>query len=239
MCRMIAVPRGTPGSHVLEPFARMAQGMNAVNEWNETLGTWPHPDGWGGVHAFGTRDRALHSLEACWVDPQLETLADQMVVLLHARKASVGAVNLENVHPFQAEIEGANWTFCHNGTVHQQLETPCTLSKPEPTDSEIVFHRLWPYIRKGQVLVGFREVYASIRDYSGLNTFLLGPEVLWVVCLHRDTPDYFTLHLGLGPTGPIVSSEPLPELASAFEPIPNREILRIDRLNGSIDRYQL
>ncbi|NQZ59914.1 MAG: class II glutamine amidotransferase, partial [Lentisphaeraceae bacterium] len=36
-------------------------------------------------------------------------------VIAHIRKASIGAVDLSNTHPFQREAWGMNWIFAHNG----------------------------------------------------------------------------------------------------------------------------
>ena len=36
-------------------------------------------------------------------------------VLAHIRKATQGAVQLSNCHPFLREWQGRHWSFCHNG----------------------------------------------------------------------------------------------------------------------------
>src|SRR5690606_25052536 len=38
-------------------------------------------------------------------------------VIAHIRKATVGAVCLENTHPYVREIWGRHWVFAHNGTL--------------------------------------------------------------------------------------------------------------------------
>lgn len=38
-------------------------------------------------------------------------------MMAHIRYATQGIVSLENVHPFQREMWGIQWTFCHNGEV--------------------------------------------------------------------------------------------------------------------------
>lgn len=38
-------------------------------------------------------------------------------MMAHIRYATQGAVELENVHPFQREMWGIQWCFCHNGEV--------------------------------------------------------------------------------------------------------------------------
>ena len=36
-------------------------------------------------------------------------------VIAHIRKATQGAVSLQNCHPFVRELWGRNWVFAHNG----------------------------------------------------------------------------------------------------------------------------
>jgi len=49
MCRMIAAPLGLPGDCLVDPFLRMAQGRNTLNEVNTMFGKITHGDGWGAV----------------------------------------------------------------------------------------------------------------------------------------------------------------------------------------------
>lgn len=235
MCRMIASPMGVPGHLLIDPFVRMAQGLNAVNEINTSYGKWVHGHGWGAVYEKDKRLEILRSAKACWDDPALETLRDERIFLLHARKASQGAVILDNTHPFDAEVDGARWIYCHNGTVRDSLGTPSTLRKTESTDSEKVFHLLLPYVRDDSVLAGLRAVYGEIRDFTCLNSFLLGPKVFWAVSLFVEDPNYYALSLTKGPIGPIFSSEPLAEITGEQEIIPNGHAVRVDRSTGEIE----
>jgi len=235
MCRMIAAPLGASGSLLIEPFLRMAQGRNAVNEHNRKLGEWTHPNGWGAVYEEAGELKAMRSIAACWEDPAIESLSSKRVFLFHARKASLGAVSLANTHPFEADVDGKRFFFCHNGTVRDPLPSPPTLTKDEPTDSERVFHRLIPFLREGRALDGLREVYGAFRDYTCLNTFLVGADDVWAVCLFTRDPVYYTLSLASSAHGPIVSSEPLAELSGERRPIGNGEALRIDRRSGAVE----
>ena len=209
---MVAAPLGAPGVLLTEPFLRMAQGRNAINEHNTKLGEWTHPNGWGAVYEEDGRIAVLRSVAPCWEDPAIETLSNKRVFLLHARRASLGAVSLANTHPFDVDLDGRRSFFCHNGTVRDPLPTPNSV-KDEPTDSERVFHHLIPFLREGRTLEGFREVYGRFRNYTCLNTFLLGPDDFSAVCLFTRDPVYYTLSLATSPHGPIVSSEPLAEFS--------------------------
>jgi predicted glutamine amidotransferase len=238
MCRMIAAPLGLSGRLLIDPFLRMAQGLNMLNERNTKLGEWTHVHGWGAVYEEAGQLRAVRSTEACWDDSLLRTLRDRRVFLLHARKASAGGKTLENTHPFECEIAGARWFFCHNGTVRDPLPDPLTPTEGS-TDSEKLFGLLQPYIDQDDVLAGLHAVYGGIHAFTSLNSFLLGPDDLWTVCLHTENPDYYTLTLAETDDGPIVSSEPLGELAGDRTAIPNGTALRIDRWSGAIEMYTL
>ncbi len=239
MCRMIVAPLGIPGQGLVAPFLRMAQGLNDLNEVNQSLGAVTHGHGWGAVfRGQEGEDKCIRSVTACWEDEGIQSLSNETVFLLHARMASLGSVIAENVHPFRAAVDDHIWSFCHNGTVNQSLKQPPSLFGSDHTDSEILFHQWLELRNRRGVIEGLRVVYRCIHDYTGLNTFLLGAKALWVICRHATTPNYFTLHLSMTHHGPVISSEPLEELGSS-RALPNGQILRIDRRDGSIDEFTL
>ena len=80
-----------------------------------------------GDHADGWR-MAFHDGEGCRVfldegracdAPLADFLRRQPLrartVIAHVRKATQGAIDLSNCHPFQREWLGRHWLFCHNG----------------------------------------------------------------------------------------------------------------------------
>lgn len=206
---------------------------------NREMGSYTHGHGWGAVAEKDGGDAPLRSVRACWDDDGLDLLRGKTVNLLHARMASKGAVTLGNVHPFSASVNDAQWSYCHNGTVRQPLKLPGTLRKSDGTDSEKVFHQVLPYLEQDRVLEGIRAVYGVIDDFTSLNTFLLGPEVLWVVCLYTEMPDYYTLHLSTTKHGPMISSEPLAELDPQPTALFSGQVLCVDRISGDIQEFTL
>lgn len=229
---MIAAPMGLPGHALIDPFARMARGENALNEHNTKLGEWTHPHGWGAVYEDHGGIQAIRGTTACWDDRDLRTLLDRRVFLLHARRASLGSVTAENTHPFEEKVDGSSWFFCHNGTVRG-------IASPGESDSREIFRRLLPYVREGRTLEGIREVYGGFEDFSSLNSFLLGPEEFWAVCSYSRNPAYYTLALAQTEDGPIVASEPLAEFPDGRVELSNRTILRIDRRSGENEQHAL
>ena len=231
MCRMIAAPLGLPGGLLIDPFVRLAQGRNSLNEINTVLGQWTHLESWGAVYEKDGELVTIRRTRSCAEDPELERLRHEKVFLLHARKASSGAVCLENTHPFSYNLDGGRWFFSHNGTVKDPIPLPPTLDRDGSTDTERVFHRLLPFL-ESDPLQGFRTVYRGFRDFTCLNSFLMGPDGLWTVCLHTENPGYYTLAVADHPDGPIIASEPLADLSDAWSPMENETVLYIERASG-------
>jgi predicted glutamine amidotransferase len=228
MCRMLAAPLGAPGDWLFDAFVRMAEGQNALHELNRVRGSWVHADGWGVVYDGGRGLELYRSARPCWEDPNLDRFRDARVLLLHARRASCGEVRRENVQPFEGLSGRERWYFGHNGTVFDPL--PGRIEGA--TDSEWLFRRLTEADLERDPLVELRSLYGGLRDYTSLNTLLLGPEELSAVCLSRSHPRYYSLASAETDYGPVVASEPLTGLASNWTTMANGSALRIDRKTG-------
>lgn len=109
MCQLFALNSHTPSAATFSFTGLSARGGL----------TGDHVDGFG---------MAFHDGRACrvFVDEQRASeaaLADFLRrqpirarnVLAHVRRATQGAVRLENCHPFVREWQGRHWSFCHNG----------------------------------------------------------------------------------------------------------------------------
>jgi len=59
---MIAAPLGISGHLLIDPFLRMAQGLNTLSELNQTLGNYTHGHGWGAVMGVESEDKILRSV---------------------------------------------------------------------------------------------------------------------------------------------------------------------------------
>jgi predicted glutamine amidotransferase len=237
MCRMIAAPLGMPGYRLIGAFLRMAQGQNTLHELNTHTGKLTHGEGWGAAFETEGRLEIYRSVLPCWKDPTIESLADARVFLLHARKASQGAVSLNNTHPFDYTSGTRRWFYCHNGTVRDPLPTLPTLKKTASTDSERMFHLLLPHVNQDRVLEGIRSVYNGLQDFTCLNSFLLGPDVFWAVSRFIENPIYYALSFVETPEGLVVSSETLREFGNDWRPLPNGGALRVDRATGLYDLH--
>jgi predicted glutamine amidotransferase len=171
MCRMLAiVPR--PGEFVKPEVVREFRKLATCGL---VLGAKPgHTDGWGIVawkggapFYFGREARDAST------DPAFDTACRAMLsekvsspLIAHLRKASKGAINQNNTHPF---ISG-EWAFAHNGTIRR-------LNLRSKTDSEWFFTRLVERISSsgGDVVNSIRKLVSEVQmtyPYTSL-TFLL------------------------------------------------------------------
>jgi predicted glutamine amidotransferase len=231
MCRMMAAPSGIPGRLAADAFLRMAQGKNAVNEQNTSLGLVSHGDGWGAVLEFDGRIARVRSPRPCWDDGAFSQSRAASVLLLHARRASVSGVSEANSHPFQLDVDGEPWYFCHNGTIRDLPD-----DEGGATDSERFFRRLSPLLSRVDPVTAFQSVAEPLRDYTSLNSFLLGPTGLWAFCawMNPQVRTYYTLVWAETPYGIVVASEPLPEVGAGWVPMENGSALRVDARTGDV-----
>lgn len=221
MCRMIAAPCGVRGDRIIESFVRMARGENALHEHNTTFGKFQHPDGWGNVYKAGKAYKAHRSARPCWKDKGLEGLKDRSLILVHARRASRGEVSLANVHPFNVKHNGKSWYFCHNGTI----DDPAVADYNGGTDSERYFRFLLDHLDMNDPLVSIGVALKQLQDYTSLNAFLTDGDQFYVINRYSTSPRYYTLYLHQSEHGPIISSEPLPDVATDWEPLKNGQII--------------
>jgi len=80
-----------------------------------------HSDGWGVAIYQDNGLRQFHDVEAASTSNLAQFLGEQRIRTLnmmgHIRYATVGDINLSNVHPFSREMWGIQWCFAHNGEV--------------------------------------------------------------------------------------------------------------------------
>jgi predicted glutamine amidotransferase len=224
---MIAAPFGVRGDRIIEPFVRMARGENALHEHNTALGEFQHPDGWGAVYKAGEVYKTHRSARPCWEDKGLEGLKDRAIILMHARRASRGQVNLANVHPFHIKHNGRSWYFGHNGTI----DDPAITKYRGGTDSKRYFRYLLAHLDMSDPLESIKTAVNSLYDYTSLNAFLTDCDQFYVINRYSTSPRYYRLYLHQSDDGPIISSEPLFDMAAIWEPLKNGQIIAFQNRN--------
>lgn len=152
-----------------------------------------HADGWG--IAFFEGERGLrHFVDhapAC-SSPVAALIRQYPIkscnVIAHIRKATQGAVALENCHPFVRELWGRYWVMAHNG--HLQGVPPRLHGSFRPvgsTDSEHAFCWLMQELAKShadvpsvaELTLTLRELLPHIARHGSFNMLLSNGQALW------------------------------------------------------------
>ena len=116
-------------------------------------GTDEHADGFGIAFFEGRGCRVFLDPQAARSSQVAELVRRVPIrstnVVAHIRKATQGAVALENCHPFQRELWGRYWAFAHNGNLEAQPREPGQYYRPVgDTDSEAAFCALLESLRQ-------------------------------------------------------------------------------------------
>lgn len=177
MCRMMGVvaseASGGLDAGLVARFRQQARG-------HVPPGDSPgHSDGWGIVHyERGRPTYAGRSTGDAATDPLYEQAVAELrkrrphgPVLAHVRKASAGALSVDNTHPF---VEG-RWSFCHNGTVWG-------FAPQGESDSRALFASLLADItRHGDPEGALRRLVEEVSRlrYTSLTCLLSDGDTLW------------------------------------------------------------
>lgn len=198
MCRMMGIvaPHGVD-PELLAAFRQQARGHVAPGD------SPGHGDGWGILHYNGGRPvHAGRSTGDALTDPLYPAAVEEIrksrprgPVLAHVRKASAGALTVENTHPFAL----GRWSFCHNGTVFG-------FAPAGKSDSFALFDALHEDIkRRHDPLGAIRRLVdeVSCMDFTSLTFLLTNGETLYGLrkvgnvdeeCRENAcSPEYYTL----------------------------------------------
>jgi len=190
MCQLFALNSNAPSAVTFSFTGFSARGGQ----------TGEHADGWGmAFHGEGGCRVFLDDAPASR-SPLAAFLREHPIratsVLAHIRKATQGAVQLSNCHPFQRQWRGRQWAFCHNGDL--KGFDPVLDAKHQPvgsTDSERAFCWLlqqldarfaaqpapdWPTL--APVLA---ELVAQISEHGSFNFLLTDGEAIYAHCSTR------------------------------------------------------
>lgn len=116
-----------------------------------------HPDGWGMAYYMAGTPHIIKSDKSTVDDTlfkQISGVVSSQTVLAHVRKATEGALNILNTHPFQF----GNWVFAHNGNIKdfhhykdkifQQIDPLLRRFILGTTDSELIFFFILTHLKK-------------------------------------------------------------------------------------------
>jgi len=182
MCQLLGMNCNVP-TDVMFSFAGFAERGGRTDH---------HGDGWGiaffedkGLRHFVDHQSAAES-------PVAELIRHYPIksrnVISHIRKATQGAVTLENCHPFVRELWGRYWVFAHNGDLKDYAPRLHGSFRPVGhTDSERAFCWLLQELAKShasvppiaELTLTLRELVPQIARHGTFNFLLSNGEALW------------------------------------------------------------
>lgn len=180
----------------------------------------PHGHGYGIAFYRKGQIHTRREINPIWERQTDFTEDEGRIILLHSRKASVGSVSLDNVHPFTATVDDHSFVFCHNGTIQdiKKLRTVKDVENEDITDSRIYFDQ---FLKKFEMTGDFTEavketvqqIARECSDITSMNAFLSNGESLIVIryCLKEE--DYYRLGYKKlkDQEGFVISTEEFPE----------------------------
>lgn len=159
-----------------------------------------HGDGWGIAFFEDKGLRHFVDHQAASASPVAELIRRYPIksrnVIAHIRKATQGAVTLENCHPFVRELWGRYWVFAHNGDLKNFAPRLHGGFRPVGnTDSEQAFCWLLQELAKShasvpsipELTLTLRELVPQISRHGTFNFLLSNGEALWA---HASTQLY-------------------------------------------------
>jgi glutamine amidotransferase len=157
-----------------------------------------HKDGFGIGFFEGPGARLFVDTVSARVSPVAEMIRRYPLrsqhIIAHIRKATQGAVALENTHPFMRELWGRYWVFAHNGNLEGYEPKLHAAFRPVgETDSERAFCWLMQELAKNHsslpsiehLTQTLRELVPHIASHGPFNILLSNGQALWAHCSTR------------------------------------------------------
>ncbi len=193
MCQLLGMNCNTP-TDVTFSFSGFAQRGGATDH---------HADGWGIAFFEGQGVRHFVDHQSASSSPIADLIRRYPIksknVIAHIRKATQGAVSLENCHPFVRELWGRYWVFAHNGNLADYAPRLHGNFKPVgQTDSELAFCWLMQELAKShasvpsvqELSITLSELVPQIAQHGTFNFLLSNGQALWA---HASTQLHFVL----------------------------------------------
>jgi glutamine amidotransferase len=187
MCQLLGMNCATP-TDITFSFSGFAERGGRTDH---------HADGWGIAFFEDKACRLFIDHESAVTSRIAELVRSYPIksrnVIAHIRKATQGAVELENCHPFMRELWGRHWIFAHNGTLEDYVPALNGLYQPVgSTDSEQAFCALMQGLRAhfttkapadlSEVFDVLLALIPSIRSHGDFNFLLSNGQGLLAHC---------------------------------------------------------
>ncbi len=230
MCRMILCAGKSNLNWLIDDMIEMASDRNERHEENENT-EFRHEDGWGISYLSGNRLKTFHSLAPIFDDPQIDQFRnlESRLVILHTRHASKGAVDIHNVHPFEAILNKIPYVFFHNGTVRDELVFDEQFNVKGTTDSERYFYYLLSSNEEKLNAISLKKKLGALTNFTGANFILSNGETSFVTNWWAINPNYYRMKMLAENEFTLFSSEILPHYKNhSWTFLENHDIFEID-----------
>jgi glutamine amidotransferase len=157
-----------------------------------------HKDGFGIGFFEGPGARLFVDTVSARSSPVAEMIRHYPIrsrhIIAHIRKATQGAVALENTHPFMRDLWGRYWVFAHNGNLDNfQPKLHAAYRPVGSTDSERAFCWLMQELAKNHASLPciehltdtLRELTPFLARHGTFNFLLSNGQALWAHCSTR------------------------------------------------------
>lgn len=236
MCRMLFACGNFNPDWIIQDFILMANDQNEKHEKNQTC-EFKHGDGWGIVFRKEHELQVFKSPRPVYEDDRIDQFRALKtdLVILHARKASKGAVEIKNVHPFVLELSDQRFLFCHNGTVRDPLPFESGFVPQGSTDSEALLYFIASLGGMPISLKSLRSKLEGIQDFTAANFMLTDGKTSYFACWHAVDPIYYTLKMLKSSDFICISSEILPHYRHRkWQPLDNKSIILLQDSDFSV-----
>ena len=236
MCRMLIAAGNINIDHLINDFILMASDQNEKHEKNIDK-EFKHGDGWGIAYLENNEQKVFRSPKAVFDDDQIDQFKNLQsnLVILHARKASRGNVEIRNVHPFQCQFHGKQYLFFHNGTIHDELPFENMFKPISATDSEQLFYYLLSNSNRQLTPSFFKSKLEKLADFTAANFILSNGETTFAGNWYAENPNYYSLKVLQKPGQIVVVSEVLPHYKTEdWKKLENRDIVSVGTSDLSV-----
>ncbi len=185
MCQLLGMNCNTP-TDIVFSFTGFATRAGRTGQ---------HTDGFGIAFFEGKGLRLFVDPQPALTSPVADLVRHYPIksenVIAHIRKATMGAIRLENCHPFMRELWGRYWVFAHNGDLRDYAPRLHGSFRPVgDTDSERSFCWLMQELAKAhaalppieELTATLRELAPEVARHGSFNFMLSDGEALWAHC---------------------------------------------------------
>ena len=208
MCRLMGIFSKEEFS--IENQRELIENFKAIAKQDRTIGH-THADGWGLAWLEDNSYRIFKNTKPIWEDEIPQNITSRSYII-HARKASVGRVDINNTHPFQI----GDLILAHNGHINSDI--PTYSHKPlGDTDSESLLALLTDLYEGGYTIeTALSRILQGIgNDFYAINLIIgsLKERAFWILNYYNDIDDvhnlHYTIRYKVDDDKLIVASEPI------------------------------